>query len=453
MRKTLKSAQIIPIGFFVFIMIGTLLLMLPISTKPSFSTSWIDALFTATTSICVTGLVTVDTYMQWTVFGKVVILFLIQIGGLGVVSILTMMLIVLNKKITIKERVLIRDSFNLDTIDGLVKFLLKVVKGIGIVEAIGTVVYSFILIPKFGFIRGLSYSLFNSVSAFCNAGMDIMGPNSLENYNRNPLFLINTMLLIVIGGLGYIVWFDVIDIAKICINKKRNLKYFFKYLSEHTKLVLVLTFGLILFGAGYIFIMEYNNPYTIGHMSLHNKILNCFFQSVTFRTAGFSAISQKNLRGLSGFMGCILMFIGGSPMGTAGGIKTVTIFVVILSTFDFVRNKKDITIFNRTVSEELVRKSVAIIVFNFFVTVTLAIILCKTNNLDILDGMYETFSATATVGLSRNVTATLDSVGKMIIILSMYLGRVGPISLGLFFITSSYNKNDIKYSNGRFLAG
>ncbi|MBQ1802909.1 MAG: potassium transporter TrkH [Lachnobacterium sp.] len=453
MRKTLKSAQIIPIGFFVFIMIGTLLLMLPISTKPSFSTSWIDALFTATTSICVTGLVTVDTYMQWTVFGKVVILFLIQIGGLGVVSILTMMLIVLNKKITIKERVLIRDSFNLDTIDGLVKFLLKVVKGIGIVEAIGTVVYSFILIPKFGFIRGLSYSLFNSVSAFCNAGMDIMGPNSLENYNRNPLFLINTMLLIVIGGLGYIVWFDVIDIAKICINKKRNLKYFFKYLSEHTKLVLVLTFGLILFGAGYIFIMEYNNPYTIGHMSLHNKILNCFFQSVTFRTAGFSTISQKNLRGLSGFMGCILMFIGGSPMGTAGGIKTVTIFVVILSTFDFVRNKKDITIFNRTVSEELVRKSVAIIVFNFFVTVTLAIILCKTNNLDILDGMYETFSATATVGLSRNVTATLDSVGKMIIILSMYLGRVGPISLGLFFITSSYNKNDIKYSNGRFLAG
>ncbi|SER53936.1 TrkH family potassium uptake protein [Lachnobacterium bovis] len=453
MKKTLKSAQIIPIGFAVFIVLGTLFLMLPISTRTSYTTSWIDALFTATTSICVTGLVTVDTYAQWTIFGKIVILILIQVGGLGVVSILTMMLICLNQKITIKERVLIRDSFNLDTIDGLVKFLLKVVKGIAVVEFIGIIFYSFILIPEYGIIRGLSYSIFNSVSAFCNAGMDIMGPNSLENYNSNPLFLVNTMMLIVIGGLGYIVWFDIIDVFKISLKKRRNIKFFLKTLSEHTKLVLVLTIGLIFFGALYIFIMEYNNPNTIGNMNLSDKILNCFFQSITFRTAGFSTFSQKGLTGLSGFMGCILMFIGGSPMGTAGGIKTVTIFVVILSTIDFIRNKKDITIFKRTVNNELVRKSVAIIVFNFFVTIFLAILLCKTNNLDILDGMYETFSATATVGLSRNVTASLNDVGKIIIILSMYLGRVGPISLGLFFITSNYNKNYIKFADGKFLAG
>ncbi len=452
-KSRMTSAQIIPLSFLIAIAVGTLLLMLPVSTADGEKTNLLTAIFTATTSMCVTGLVVVDTYLHWSLFGKIVILVMIQLGGLGIIAVTSILMLMIHRKFSLSQYVMIHDSFNLDSMSGLLSFLVGVFKGTFIVEGIGALVYMIVFIPKYGVGQGIWISVFTAISAFCNAGIDIMGPDSLISWNGNTLLLINTMFLIVMGGLGYVVWFDILNGFKTKFKKKYSFKTMIKRLSEHTKLVLSITGVLILAGAVLVFVMEYSNPDTIGDMSLGGKILNSIFQSVTFRTAGFAAVPQDGLRESTATLGLLFMFIGGSPVGTAGGVKTVTIFFVVLNGVSFIRNRKEVVVYNRRLTEEMMQKASAIILVSFSVTLLFLILILMTNDVGVMDASYEIFSATATVGLSRALTPNLNSIGKMIIILAMYLGRIGPISMALFFNYRGMDKNSISFAEGKFFVG
>lgn len=453
MSNKIKSSQLIPLSFLGAIILGTILLLLPIATADGKSTDLVTALFTSTTSICVTGLVVVDTFSYWSLFGKMVILVLIQLGGLGIITVTSVFILLFQKRFTLSQSIMLHDAFNLDSMDGLMKFLSGVIKGTLLVEFIGALIYMPIFIPQFGVLKGIWVSVFTAISAFCNAGIDIIGPNSLIDYNSNNLVLINTMFLIVMGGLGYVVWFDVNRGLKEGIKKHYSPKLVLNRFREHTKLVIRLTFTLIILGAVGVFIMEYSNPDTIGNMSLWDKIINSIFQSVTFRTAGFASVPQQNLTEGSCAMGSLFMFIGGSPVGTAGGIKTVTFFMAIMNAVAFIRGRDENVIFGRKISSDLIRKSEAIIMVSFSVTFIIMLLIMITNKIGMIDAMYETFSATATVGLSRAITPTLNTVGRLLIIMCMYLGRIGPISMALFFDYGCTNKNNVSFAKGRFFVG
>ena len=438
-KLKLSTTQIILLSFLVTILIGSGLLALPISSASGKAVPYLDALFTATTSTCVTGLVTIPTVSTWSVFGQIVILLLIQIGGLGIITIMSGLMLLLNRKMGIDDRLLIQDAFNLNTMSGLAKFIKNVLIGTLIIEGVGAVLYMIVFVPDFG-ARGIWISVFNSVSAFCNAGIDIIAENSLCNYATNPLINIVTSALIILGGLGYIVWWDVIRVVKSRSPKNRKI---FRHLSLHSKIAITATAVLILVGAILIFIFEYDNPLTIGKMSLFDKIQISLFQSVTTRTAGFATIPQENLTNASATVSIILMLIGGSPVGTAGGMKTVTIAVLICSAFATIRNKNSVTLFGRRISEESIKKAVSVVVMFLTICAISTILLMATSNASPLDAVFETVSATATVGLSRNLTATLNTFGKLIIIVTMYFGRVGPISLAIALGSKNESQNVI----------
>ena len=435
----LSTTQIILLSFLAVILIGSVLLALPISSASGDAVPYLDALFTATTSTCVTGLVTLPTVSTWSVFGQIVIMLLIQIGGLGVITVITGLMILLNKKMGISDRLLIQDAFNLNTMSGLIKFVKNVLLGTVIIEGIGAVLYMIVFVPDFG-ARGIWISIFNSVSAFCNAGIDIFAENSLCDYATNPLINAVTSALIILGGLGYIVWWDVLRVIKSRSGKNNKI---FKHLTLHSKIAITVTAGLILVGAIFIFIFEYSNPLTIGDLSLFDKIQVSFFQSITTRTAGFATIPQENLTNASATISIILMIIGGSPVGTAGGVKTVTFAILVCSAFATIRNKKSASLFGRRVSEESIKKAVAVVVAFLTICTLSTILLMATNNVSAIDAVYETVSATATVGLSRNLTATLNAFGKLIIIVTMYFGRVGPISLAVALGSKNESQNVI----------
>ena len=438
-KFTLSTTQIILLSFLVTILVGSLLLALPLSSATGIAVPYLDALFTATTSTCVTGLVTLPTVSTWSLFGQIVILLLIQIGGLGIITIMSGLMLLLNRRMGISDRLLIQDAFNLNTMSGLAKFVKNVLLGTLIIEGIGAVFYMLVFIPDFG-AAGIWISIFNSVSAFCNAGIDIIAENSLCNYATNPLINIVTSALIILGGLGYIVWWDVLRVIRSRSPKNRKI---FRHLTLHSKIAITVTAGLILVGATLIFIFEYSNPLTIGEMSLFDKIQISFFQSVTTRTAGFATIPQENLTNASAAVSIMLMMVGGSPVGTAGGIKTVTVAVLICSAFATIRNKNSSSLFNRRVSEESVKKAVAVAVTFLTICAASTIFLMATSNASALDAAYEAVSATATVGLSRNLTPTLNTCGKLIIIVTMYFGRVGPISLAVALGSKNESQNVI----------
>ncbi len=436
-KFSLSTTQIILLSFFVTIMIGSALLALPISSAGDEAVPYLDALFTATTSTCVTGLVTLPTVSTWSVFGQIVILLLIQIGGLGIITIMSGLMLLLNRKMGIGDRLLIQDAFNLNTMAGLAKFVKNVLFGTLIIEGIGALLYMCVFIPELG-ARGIWVSVFNSVSAFCNAGMDIISESSLYNYATHPLINITTSLLIILGGLGYIVWWDVIRVIKSRTRKNRKI---FKHLTLHSKIAITATLVLILVGALLIFIFEYSNPLTIGNMSLFDKIQASLFQSVTTRTAGFASIPQEAMTNASSVVSLLLMLIGGSPVGTAGGMKTVTIAVLFCSAMATIRNKSSATVFGRRISEDSVKKAIAVVVTFIAICSISTILLLATSDAEALDVIYEAVSATATVGLSRNFTASLNTFGKIIIIITMYFGRVGPISLAVALGSKSESQN------------
>ena len=435
----MSTIQIILLSFLATILFGSALLALPISSANGKPVPYLDALFTATTSTCVTGLVTLPTVSTWSVFGQVVILLLIQIGGLGIITIMSGLMLLLNRKMGISDRLLIQDSFNLNTMSGLAKFVKKVLFGTLIIEGIGAILYMFVFIPDFG-AKGIWISVFNSVSAFCNAGIDIVAENSLCDYATNPLINIVTSTLIILGGLGYIVWWDILRVLKT--RSKKNKKIF-KHLTLHSKIAITATFALTIIGGLLIFVFEYSNPQTIGDMSLFNKIQVSFFQSVTTRTAGFATLPQENLTSASAVVSILLMLVGGSPVGTAGGIKTVTIAVLFCSAFATIRNKKDATLFGRQIPESSVKKAVAVVITFMVICAASTVLLLATGNASATDTFYEAVSATATVGLSRNLTASLNTFGKIIIIVTMYFGRVGPISLAVALGSKNESQNVI----------
>lgn len=439
-RLRVSTTHIILLSFLVTILVGSILLALPISSADGKAASFLDALFTATTSTCVTGLVVTPTFSSWSVFGQVVILVLIQIGGLGVITIMSGIMILLHKKMGIGDRLLLQDAFNLNSLSGLVRFVKKVVVGTAIIEGIGALLYMTVFIPEFG-AKGIWISIFTSISAFCNAGIDIIAENSLCNYAFNPIINIVTSALIILGGIGYIVWWDVLRVLKL--SQKRKVK-FFRELTLHSKIAITVTLILIFAGAGLIFAFEYNNPQTMSGYTLPQKIGVSIFQSVTTRTAGFATIPQENLTNATSIVCLLLMFIGGSPVGTAGGIKTVTIAVIVLAAFASIRNKDDTEVFGRRLTKEAISKAVAVTTMSFIIMFVSTILLSAVTDALAIDVVYETVSATATVGLTRNLTASLNSIGKFIIILTMYLGRVGPISLALAFNRKKENKNIIR---------
>ena len=438
--KAPSTTHLILFSFLMAILLGSLLLSLPISTKTGISVPYVDALFTATTATCVTGLVTLPTVSTWSVFGQIVILILIQIGGLGVITVMSGIMIAMNRKIKLKDSRLISDAFNISSLEGLSKFVKKVMLGTFIVEGVGALLYMTVFVPQFG-LKGIWISIFNSISAFCNAGIDIIATDSLCSYATNPIINIVTSLLIVLSGLGYIVWWDLLRVIKSF--KVQGLKCF-KRLTLHSKIVLSVTAILIFGGAFLIFIFEYSNPLTIGNMSLWEKIQASFFQSITTRTAGFATIPQENLTDTSAIVSLLLMFIGGSPVGTAGGIKTVTVAVLIFTAYALITNKNEVNVFNRSLSKQVTRKAVAVTVMSFSIMFISTILLSAVTDASMLDVLYETVSATATVGLTRNLTPFLNLWGKLIIICTMYLGRIGPISLAIAFSYSKESLNSIK---------
>ena len=452
-KRGLSSAQIIPLGFFLMILVGTGLLSLPFATADGTRAPFLTALFTATTSVCVTGLVVVDTYAYWSLFGKIVILLLIQTGGLGIVAVSSSLFLMLKRSFTIRNRAILRDSFDLDSLQDVLRFLKRVMRGVFVIEGVGAILYAIAFVPQFGILRGLWYAVFHSVSAFCNAGLDLIGPDSLIPYQNSPYVLTVTMLLIVVGGLGYIVWFDSFTTMREAIRRRFGIRWFFRHLGEHTKLVLLATLFLIVSGTVITLLLERQNPLTLGTLPPGGKLLNAVFQSVTYRTAGFASMPQSALNDGSVLFGSAMMFIGGSPMGTAGGIKTVTLAVLLLNAFSYVRGRTDTVVFRRSIPYDLVKKAAAILFFSLFLSLLSSVLLVAVDGVPLSDAVYEVFSATGTVGLSRGLTPQLSVFGRILIILCMYLGRIGPISLALFFHTDLSGGKNIRYAQGRYYVG
>lgn len=441
-RFALSTTQIILLSFLTVILLGSLLLSLPFAAKDGEAVPYIDALFTATTATCVTGLVTLPTATAWSLFGQIVILILVQVGGLGIITVMAGVMLALHRRMGLSDRLLLRDAFNLNTLSGLSSFLKKVLLGTLAVEVTGALLYMTVFVPEFG-AKGIWISVFNAVSAFCNAGMDIIGENSLCDYATNPMVNGVTSALVVLGGLGYIVWWDILRVLRLA-GERKSLRPL-SHLTLHSKMALTATAVLLFGGALTILLCEYRNPATMGNLSLFDKMQVAFFQSVTTRTAGFMTVSQTALTPASTVVCLILMFIGGSPVGTAGGIKTVTVLILAAYAVSTIRGRNEVTVFNRRVPDDALRKAVAVTGMSFLIAVLSTLVLSALNpERSLVDVLYETVSATATVGLSRDLTPLLSTAGKLTIAVTMYLGRVGPISLAIAFGTKRETQNIIK---------
>ncbi|MGI6095117.1 MAG: TrkH family potassium uptake protein [Lachnospiraceae bacterium] len=425
----LKTAQIIALGFAGVILAGAFLLWLPVSSAQGVTTSFWDALFTACTSVCVTGLVTVSTAANWSVFGKAVILLLIQLGGFGVVTCMTLVLLIMGRRLSVGNRKLIRDTYNLDSMSGLAGIITRIVKGTLIVEGIGAVLHCFVFIPRFGFVKGLAVSVFHAVSAFCNAGMDIIGENSLADYAMNPIVNITTMFLIIMGGLGYLVWWELKSAARKFWKREQPFWHILLGMSLHTKIVLVSTAVLILGGAVFIALPEYFLQGSMKDFGFGKICVTSLFQSVTCRTAGFFTIPQEEMTESGAMISMLLMFVGGSPMGTAGGMKTTTIFILLFTCSSFLKGKQDTEVFARRIPSDNIRTALVVVVVGLSVLFCSAVALTAVTDAPFLDVLYETASAVGTVGLSRGLTPRLSTAGKLIIIVTMYIGRIGPVTL------------------------
>ncbi len=440
-RLSLSTTHIIMASFLLTILLGSLLLSLPISAADGVAVPYVDALFTATTATCVTGLVTLPTATAWSTFGHVVILLLIQVGGLGVVTVMAGLALALRRRMGLSDRLLLQDAFNLNTLEGLTAFLKKVILGTLLVEGVGALLYMTVFVPEFG-ARGVWISVFNAVSGFCNAGIDIIGLTSLEAYATNPLVNTVTCALIVLGGLGYIVWWDVLRVVRMTV-KTRHLRTL-RRLTLHSKLTLLGTAVLILGGGLLILLFERENSLTIGEMSLLDQIQVSLFQSVTTRTAGFATVPQQELTTGSVLTSLVLMTVGGSPVGTAGGVKTVTVLVLAASAVCTVRGKKEVTVLHRSLHPDIRRKAVAVVGMFALIVLASTLLLAAVEDAPLDKLLYETVSAAATVGLTRDLTPYLSTAGKLIITATMYLGRVGPISLAFAFNVKRETPNIIQ---------
>ena len=425
MRKQLSKTQTIALGFFIIISTGTLLLMLPACARDGRMTGFTDALFTSTSATCVTGLVTVDTYQHWSLLGQVVILALIQIGGLGFITMGMFFSIFLKRKIGLKERDLIQESLNSLHIGGMVRLVKKIVPFTFLFEGIGALVLFLRFLPRMGVKDALWYGIFHSVSAFCNGGFDLMGRyeeySSLVSYYDDVVVNVTIMLLIVIGGIGFIVWDD---IGKHGIHVRRYLL--------HTKIVLATTATLIFGGAVLFFLFESGG--LLAGMEARGQILSSLFASVTARTAGFNTLDTAGYSQASRMLTVLLMFIGGSPGSTAGGIKTTTLVVLVLLAVATLKNRQEMNIFHRRLSEETIRKASTVFLINLLLACVSVLALSALNPFSLDDVLFEVFSAIGTVGMTTGITRDLTIVSRYIIIILMYCGRIGSMSFALSFM-------------------
>ena len=434
-KKSIRfsTMQLIAAGFLGTILLGGVLLYLPVcNTQPI---QFTDALFTATSAVCVTGLVTIVPATQFTVLGKGILLALIQIGGLGVIACTFSFFLILKKKITLRERIIIQETYNMDTLSGLVKFLIKIIKGTFIVEGVGVVLFSLQFVREYGFVEGVCYSIFHSVSAFCNAGIDILGNGSFTKYAANPLINFTTMSLIVVGGIGFTVWGDVLKNVFEDFGKEGySIKKIFTKLTLHSKIAISMTIALILLGTVSFFVLEYANPETFGNMTLGEKLMASGFHSVSTRTAGFATVSQSGLTNGSKLITCLLMFVGGSPAGTAGGVKTTTVAMLILTCRSVIKGGRDTECFGRRIVEDNIRTGLAVIFLSmgFLITGTVIVSVLEPN-VEFMRILYETTSAMGTVGLSADLTPQLETASKYVIMMLMYIGRIGPVTMALIF--------------------
>ncbi|MDR0914252.1 MAG: Trk family potassium uptake protein [Oscillospiraceae bacterium] len=442
MRKRIKwrltPTQTLVLGFLTLIIIGTILLHLPFSSNSGYSISFVDAIFTATSAACVTGQTVVTTAVQWSIFGKGVILVLIQVGGLGIITLATAFSILLRRKLDIKSRLTIQASFGQENTGGMVRLVIGVLKTALIVEGIGaiflTIAFWFSPENSVSFGTAAAWGLFHSVSAFCNAGFDIIGTNSLMPYVSDPIINITIMLLVICGGIGFPLWLEFAKLAKAAISKKASLKTAITQISVHAKIIITYTVALLVVGAVFFLLFEWDNPKTMGNLSWFDKIMASFFQSTTMRTAGFTTLNQGELLEPSQFLSCVLMFIGGASAGTAGGIKITTFAVILLAVGSVLQGKPNIQAFHRVLGVNVLQKALAVTMLVMSVWLGGTIFLCFSEESNafhpsFLDLLFESASATNTVGVSTGLTPFLSIAGRWVCIVTMFLGRLGPMTV------------------------
>ena len=436
----LNSYQTIVIAFASLTLIGTLLLMLPIASIDGSSLSFIDALFTATSAVCVTGLIVVDTGQYFSVFGQLVIIMLIQVGGLGVMTITTVMAMVLGRRIQLKSRLLAQESLNTLTFGGIVRLIKTLVKTTLFIEFIGGLILSTRLYSDYG-VYGFYMAFWHSVSAFCNAGFDIFGGTNIFHYNNDIVFCLTIALLIICGGIGYMVMAEVSSVHR------------WSSFSLHTKVVLTTTVILLIVGTVVLFLLEHDNNATIGSWDFLHQSVGAFFLSTTSRTAGYTLMDTGALHASSLFFIVLLMFLGASPGSTAGGIKTTTIAIIFATVSSLIRGKDSVTLFERRIEYSLIIKALSIFCIAASFVAAGTMILCLTEGFPFLNILFEVTSAFATVGLSTGITGDLSTFGKAVLVFMMFIGRVGVLTFLMAVAMRSRKKSRIGYPSERIGVG
>ena len=442
-KRTSQATRVVALSFGAVILVGTILLMLPFASVSGESCGLITALFTATSATCVTGLILVDTLTGWTIFGQIIILLMIQLGGLGFMTVLFFLASAVHKRPSLNQRLLIVSSFNLNDMSDTARVVKNALKRTFLFEGLGAVILTLCFLPRYGW-KAVWKGIFISVSAFCNAGFDILGPEgqgSLSTYNGHPIVLLTVCCLVVCGGLGFFVWEEIFS--------KRS----FKALSLYSKMVVWLTGILILFGAVFFFCAEFGNELTFGKMPLWKKALNALFQSVTLRTAGFTAIDQGGLTDVSLALSILLMLVGGSSGSTAGGMKTVTIGVLLLALREGLRGKEQVTFRGRTIPQSKVLSALTLVLVVGVIFLMSSMGIAIVDSVPYLLAAYEAASALGTVGLTAGITSSLSSVSHLMIVVMMYLGRVGVLSFSLAFLTRGRAANKISYPETNVMIG
>ena len=443
--KSISATKVIAIAFAAIILLGAGLLTLPVASRSGISCGFRPALFTATSATCVTGLVLYDTWTQWSGFGQAVIISLIEIGGLGFMSAATLIVFLLRRRIGLKQRLVMAQALSVSDMDGIVNLQKTVLIGSFSVEAIGALILMLRFWPEHGFLTALKWGVFHSISAFCNAGFDIFGcitPGvSLMEFQSDPVVLLTLGALVVIGGLGFLVWQEIAE------NRS------FRKISVYARLVLQTTAGLIIGGWLLIALLEWNNPGTLGNLSAADKLLNSLFQSITLRTAGFASIDQALLTEGGKAVSMLLMLIGGSSGSTAGGLKTVSFIVLVLFMAARARGRNTVSIFKRTIPERQVLDAMTIAFLMLSLAVFGGIFISATSAVSFTDALYEAVSALATVGLTAGVTGALSIPAQLLIILYMYFGRVGVLTISLGFLTGNRVEERFRYAETSLLIG
>lgn len=446
--SNIAPTKLLVLSFALLILIGAALLSMPFSSRSGQWTPFINSLFTATSASCITGLIIYDTYNYWSTAGQVIILTLIQVGALGIITLATFFSILLRKKVGIKGRIIAQESINFFTYSDVLRIIKRIVTVTFILEIVGALILSMSFVPKFG-AKGFYMGIFTSISAFCNAGFDITSAAvngqflSMTPFNNDPVIIYTLSALIIIGGLGFSVWRDLFEY-------KRN-----KQLMFHTKLVLAITVILLVFGTLFFFANEFNNSKTMGDFSLIEKLNASFFQSTAARTAGFNSINLSDMNEMSKVFTVFLMFVGAAPGSTGGGIKVTTLGVLIVAVFSQVRGSKNIVLFKYKINQLTVNKALSITGLGMMlVAVITTIIVSMQPNISFLSALYETVSAFGTVGLTLDVTHLLNSISKALIILTMFLGRVGPLSFAIALtLKQSRRTSDMVYPEAKILVG